>query len=263
MDFAILGYSIPAFVIWKVISVAIILGLGFPLVRLVTRLTEKTLSAYGTPHVQLLVGKIVYYLGVLLITITFLNEFGFNLTALLGAAGIFGVAIGFAARTSMSNLISGLFLLSEKFLSIGDTISFGGVTGKIESMDLFSVKVRTPAGTLVRMANEQLIKNDLVNITFYPTQRIEVAIGIPADVPLDRVLQIIMAVVNEHDTIAVDPKPYLILNSLSTHAQHVTLRAWTEYKHFVALKTILAEQLYNRLKQEGIEVIFVSPVHNL
>jgi small-conductance mechanosensitive channel len=168
------------------------------------------------------------------------------------------VAIGFAAQTSMSNLISGLFLLSENFLSIGDTISAGSVYGEIESIDLFSVKVRTNDGMLVRIPNEQLIKNDLVNVTFYPSRRVEIAIGVPANESLDRLISMVNNVIAQNKFVISNPSPVIVINSLSSNAQHITLRVWSEHKNILTMKTTLVEQLNDHLISEGIKTLFVS-----
>ena len=79
----------------------------------------------------ILVGFGFVALPLLLAVIWALRELGFQLSALLGAAGLFTVAIGFAAKTSISNLISGLFLIGERPFMIGDFIKVGEHIGEV------------------------------------------------------------------------------------------------------------------------------------
>ena len=76
-----------------------------------------------------------------------------------GTAGIAGIAIGFASQTSVSNIISGIFLISERPFSVGDQIQVGTTKGIILSIDLLSVKLRTFENQLIRIPNESLIKS--------------------------------------------------------------------------------------------------------
>lgn len=115
-------------------------------------------------HIALLIYNIVFYGSLGLIIVSILQDLG--LTSLLGAASIVGIATGFAAQTGLSNIISGIFLLVEDIFEINDTIMFGDkITGTVESIDLFSVKLRTPDGKLVRIPNEALLKNPVTNLS--------------------------------------------------------------------------------------------------
>ncbi|MDZ7816437.1 MAG: mechanosensitive ion channel [Planctomycetota bacterium] len=104
----------------------------------------------------------------------FLDELGYKLTALLGAAGIAGIAIGFAAQTSLSNIISGFFLLSERPFAQGDLVQCGSDTGFVLSVSLLSVKMRTFDNKLIRIPNENLIKKEVYNLTKFPIRRVNV-----------------------------------------------------------------------------------------
>lgn len=114
-----------------IIRVILILVVGIPLVRLIVPLLRKREPKNRlSPQSEQLVVRSVYYVAILILFITLLNEFGFRLSAILGAAGIFGVAIGFASQTSFSNIISGIFLISEKPFKVGDVVQVSSNIGK-------------------------------------------------------------------------------------------------------------------------------------
>jgi len=94
-----------------------------------------------------------------------LREWGFELNVLLGATGIATVALGFASQTVISNLVSGLFLLSEDVFQIGDIISIGGVQGEVISINSFSLTVKQADKTVVRIPNDMLLKNPVINLS--------------------------------------------------------------------------------------------------
>jgi small-conductance mechanosensitive channel len=251
------GFAITYAFIWKAIRIVLYVVIGFPLLTLVTRAAMRALGNYGTQHVRMLLSKVIYYSGFLLLLISVLNELGFQLSALLGAAGIFGVAIGFASQTSMSNLISGLFLISEGFLSVGDLIECSGVHGVVETIDLFSVKIRTFDDNLVRIPNERLIKNDLTNITYYPYRRAEIGIAVAATTTLEQLKSVLDHVVEVNELAVKNPAPDVIFKSISSSALHVTLRVWTPNKTFLALKQSLLPEIREQLIKKDIKPLYV------
>jgi small-conductance mechanosensitive channel len=87
----------------------------------------------------MLAKRLSFYVIVSLVVVSVLGQLGFNLSVLLGAAGILTVAIGFAAQTTASNLINGLFLMAEKPFVVGDWIKVDDVYGVVLSIDLLAV----------------------------------------------------------------------------------------------------------------------------
>ena len=109
----------------------------------------------------------IKYFFYVVVVLYILSTFGVNLKAIWGAAGIAGVAIGFAAQTSMSNPISGLFLLTEGAIHIGDVIIIDGVTGIVDEVKLLSVRMHTFDNQMVRIPNSTIINNNLTNNSYH------------------------------------------------------------------------------------------------
>ncbi|MFW6286950.1 MAG: mechanosensitive ion channel domain-containing protein, partial [Candidatus Sumerlaeota bacterium] len=112
--------------------------IGFPLVFFLSRLTGRIKSKSLSPQNRLLLQKGVLYGGIAILIVMILQQLEYKLTALLGAAGIVGIAVGFAAQAGLSNVISGLFLIVEKPFVVGDIISMGQTFGTVVEIDLLS-----------------------------------------------------------------------------------------------------------------------------
>ncbi|MCJ7673797.1 MAG: mechanosensitive ion channel, partial [Sedimentisphaerales bacterium] len=151
-----------------VIRIILLVAVGFPLLLFVSSLAGRAAKKRFTAQTSMLIRKAIFYFGSILIIMTVLYQMEFKLTAILGAAGIAGIAIGFASQTSISNIISGLFLISEKPFAVGDLIQIGDTKGIILSIDLLSVKLRTFDNQYIRIPNETLIKNQVTNVTRFP-----------------------------------------------------------------------------------------------
>ena len=108
--------------------------------------------------------------------LTVLSIFDIDLTALLGAAGIAGLTIGVASKNSVGNIISGIFLISEKSFQVGDVVKIKDKTGIVYSIDLLSIKLRTFDNLYVRIPNENIINSDVTTVTRFPIRRMDINI---------------------------------------------------------------------------------------
>jgi small-conductance mechanosensitive channel len=97
--------------------------------------------------------KLIRYLGVAFVIVVALN-----LGAILGAAGVAGIAIGFAAQTSLSNIISGFFLIGERPFELGDVIEIDGISGTVDTIDLLSLTLRTFDNRSVRIPTKPSLR---------------------------------------------------------------------------------------------------------
>ncbi len=175
----------------QILRVSATVILGYVVIRLVAALTQRYIMRKSTPQRQMIARKAITYLGFFLVLMAVLGELGVKLTALLGAAGIVAVAVGFASQTSVSNIISGLFLISEKPFAIGDVIKIGGTTGIIQSIDLLSIKIRTFDNMFVRIPNEKILTSEVTNITRFPIRRMDIMLQVSYEADLDRVRQVL------------------------------------------------------------------------
>jgi small-conductance mechanosensitive channel len=235
------------------IRVFLILLIGIPLIRLIRSLTRKLVKDRLSAQSELLLVRSVYYSGLLIILITLLNEFGFKLSALLGAAGVFGIAIGFASQTSFANIISGVFLISEKPFMIGDWVQIGSTTGMVDSIDLLSIKLKTSDNRFVRVPNETMIKTEVINITRFPVRRANISISISYNEDLKRVRQALMEVAESEPLALKEPAPVFLTESFADYGINLVFGVWGNKDDVVDLRTALMMAISEKFKKENIE----------
>jgi len=102
------------------------------------------------------------YLLTFIVLVAVLYELGVNISALLGVAGVIGVAVGFASRASFANIISGLFLMLERPFELGDSIVFNAFEGEVTAVNLFAIILKSNDGNIIRIPHEQLIKGTVI-----------------------------------------------------------------------------------------------------
>ncbi len=205
-----------------VVILVVGLGGGRLLAALVGRLLTRRFSAQQV----MITRRFVFYAVLGVTNLALLENFGVELSVLLGAAGILTVALGFASQTSASNLISGLFLLGERPFVVGDVIQVGQRVGEVLSVDMLSVKLRTFDNLFVRVPNETLIKSEIVNITRNPIRRIDIDLRIAYDEDLDRVRELLHEIVAREPDILEEPEPTIWVDALGESAIQVRFLIW-------------------------------------
>jgi small-conductance mechanosensitive channel len=238
------------------LRVLVILAIGFPLIFFLSRLFGGFMRKRFGPHFAQLGRKFVFYLGFVLLVSTVLLQFGVKIGAVLGAAGILTVAIGFAAQTSLSNLISGVFILGEKAFEVGDLVRVGGTLGVIDSIDLMSVKLRTLDNLYVRVPHEEIIKNQFTNVTKFPIRRMDVTVGVAYKENLERVIRVLKEVADKNPFCLDEPAPIVVVKDFMTSSIDLMLGMWFEKTNYLNLRNSVLHEVHERFKAEGIEIPF-------
>ncbi|MFB3896952.1 MAG: mechanosensitive ion channel family protein [bacterium] len=137
-----------------------------------------------------------------------------RITSLLAGLGILGIAIGFAAKDTLANLIAGLSIFWDKPFEIGDMVTIDGTTGKVDRISLRATRLITAENFLVSIPNQNVINNKVTNLTRLKTQRVSVSIPISIQDNFDQLRENIMHMVaglQQDARILTEPAPQLII----------------------------------------------------
>ena len=238
------------------IKAALLMLTGWALANLARRLFVRASANRFSPHTQVMYSRVIYYALLTLFAITTIDQLGFDVSVLLGAAGVLSVAIGFASQTSASNLISGLFLLGERPFQIGDILRVGSDTGEVISIDLLSVKLRTFDNLFVRIPNEALIKTTVVNLTRFPIRRIDLVIGVAYKEDLRQVRELLLEMASDELRVLEEPQPYFIVTNFGASSVDLQLSVWTRRELYREVKSDLMMQVKALFDSHGIEIPF-------
>lgn len=252
---AIIAFFTPE-ILSKIVSVVVGL-LIFTLVYLVIKgMAKKFALKKLKPQTSMIVMKVIRYTFYVLVVIYVLGIFNINLSALFGAAGIAGVAIGFASQTSMSNIISGFFVLTDHALKVGDFITVDEVSGTVDSVDMLSVKVKTPDGKMVRIPNETIINTKLQNVSSYPTRRFDVVVSVAYETDLRKALEILKTVPGKCPQVLADPEPVIFCTSFGASGIDITLGVWLNNSDLVAVRNQVFVAIKETFDEAGISIPF-------
>lgn len=236
------------------VGLSLILGLLFVglIVQIVKKLAHKRMDSRSGG----LIVKVTQYLGLAFIAINTLDAANVNLSALLGAAGIVGIAIGFAAQTSVSNFISGFFIISEKTFAQDDVIKVDGTTGIVYSIDALSVKLRTFDNQLIRIPNETLIKANVSNITRFPVRRLNLNIVVTYDSDIERVRDIVLDEVDHNPNALKNPEPVFMVSKLGDNGIELFFGVWFATNEWFDGNNDVYIAVKKRLDAEGVEFAY-------
>jgi len=228
--------------------------IGLVVINIIRLLLSAMLKKRLQAQTLMVLQKGVLYSGLVLLGIPLLRSLGLDLSALLGAAGIAGIALGFASQTSVSNVISGFFLISEKPFAVGDLIQVGEVSGIVLSIDLLSVKIRTFDNRYIRFPNEKLLNTPLTNVTHFPIRRLDIPLRLEYRENLDRVKNVLEDVASNNAFALDEPAPLVILNGFGEYSLDVLFTLWFAKEDFVALKNSIFPEIRARFDAEGIRI---------
>jgi small-conductance mechanosensitive channel len=239
-----------------VLRITLILVLFFITQRFLPVIVKKLLPDSLSAHTRSLTIKSFGYGLTGLFLVIILDQFGLNLTAVLGTAGVLGVAIGFASQSSLSNIICGLFLLSEKPFGVGDVIAVGSVSGVVHSFDLISVKVRTFDNKLIRIPNESIFKQEVTNVTRFPLRRMNFKVGVAYKEDIRRVTEILKTVIRANPYCLDDPEPLLFMDEFGSSSMDFVIGVWFFNENYMKVKKSLLVEIKEAFDREHIEIPF-------
>jgi small-conductance mechanosensitive channel len=238
----------------KSIRIAFIVFGGLFLLHIALRLLRRIKSDFISDHVRFLALRGAWYFGLSFIIINVLTELGFHVTALIGAAGIVAAALGYASKTSLSNIISGLFLLTEHSFGVGEIISVSGVTGTVVGVGLLSIKLRQDDGTFVRIPHENMIKSTLINMSHFEVRRFDFHVTVGYKENLDKVFGLIRDAIRANGFVLHGKTPLIKVDSLTSSGVSVFVGVWATKESYTNLSRTMLADVKNTLQQGGIDL---------
>lgn len=244
------GYAVP------ILRFLLIALLGFWAAAAAARIARTFLGRRLTPQGAMLASKGVRYGILVVLGLTLLSMLGVRLGAILGAAGVLGIAIGFAAQTSLSNLISGLFLVVERPFQVGDVLQVNDLMGTVYGIDLLAINLRTFDNRFVRIPNESLIKNSFINITRFQIRRLDIDIGVAYKEDIEYVSKVLAEVADQNPYCLDEPAPVIIFKGFGDSSLDFMLGVWFEKTDLLTLRNSIMRSIKRRFDEEGIEIPF-------
>jgi len=220
-------------------------------VEVLPRLNLKT----GVPFA---VSTLTRYLLVTIGVVLAMAAMGLDLTKASLLTGAVGVGIGFGLQGIVNNFLSGLILLVERPINVGDTVQTQDIWGEVKRIGVRSSTVRTFQGAEVIVPNADLISNEVTNWTLSDSRRrLEIDVGVAYGSDPERIVRLLEAAAQEVKVVLGNPPAKAWFSGFGDSSLNFRLHAWIDnYDNGIPAQSALRVEILKKLNQNGIEIPF-------
>jgi small-conductance mechanosensitive channel len=182
---------------------------------------------------------------------------GFDISKVTIIIGALGVGVGFGLQTVVNNFVSGLILLFERPIRVGDTLDLGNTGGVVENIGMRASIVSTWDGAEIIVPNANLISQDVTNWTLKnERRRMVIPVGVAYGTDPEKAAQLIVDAANDHQNVDAKPEPTCLFVGFGDSSLDFQLRAWTSVSAFMGVASDLRFAIVRKLAEAGIEIPF-------
>ena len=227
------------------------------LLKLLKKIIYRTLSNDAKIKFRSIFSFINYFIYIVVILFTFQN-IGINVTAIFAASAALLVGVGLALQTFIQDIISGIFILVDQSVHVGDIIEVEGQVGKVENIKLRTTRAVTRENKVLIIPNHKFLISTLFNWTENGVITKEsVAVGVSYQTDIDQVTQILLDLAGQNKKILENPKPFVIFEDFGDNALNFQLFfALKSSFESNIVKSELRYSIFRAFKKEKIEIPF-------
>ncbi|PRQ04301.1 Small-conductance mechanosensitive channel [Enhygromyxa salina] len=206
---------------------------------------------------QSFIQTVIRYLILTIGVVTALAQLGVDTASLLTSLGVVGLTIGFAARDTLSNVISGLFIFWDRPFVISDLVEIDGKYGRVQNITMRSTRVVTVDGRMLAIPNSQIVNSVVASYTNFPNLRLDVPFTISVTEDIARAREIAIGVIADDARFLADPAPLVAVTELNDYNVTMELRVWLDdERSHVTMRFELRERLFEALRSAEVEMPF-------
>jgi small-conductance mechanosensitive channel len=246
--------------VFDLVTAGVILIIAAVIAKVVSLYLRRLLKErIAKQHLEI-IAKVVSYSIIVIALLTALPMLGLRLSGLLVAGGIIGLAVGFASQSIIGNLISGLFLMVERPIKIGNGVDIDGIVGIVEDIRIMSTTLRMYDGLYVRLPNQKVFTSRITNFSANVARRFQYLVGIRYSDDADKASSIIKSLIDKHPLALKNPEPQVFVDNLGDNAVNLIVRIWSPATEWYGVKMELLWRIKQALEKEGIEIAFPQQV---
>jgi small-conductance mechanosensitive channel len=246
----------------SLVTALLVLLVGVPVARLVARiLTGRVYPRIGlTPGAAAAFGTLSRYALLVMVLIFALWFSGIPLTIFTIAGGALAIGVGFGSQNILNNVISGLILLAERPIKVGDLVEVDGTHGEVELIGLRSTRIRTFDNIHIIVPNATFLESNVVNWTLSDQRiRVTLTVGVVYGSPTRRVEELIRQAMGEHPQVLPDPKPLVFFADFGDSALIFEALFWIIVRRFQDRRRVLSDlrfRIDEMFREEEIVIAF-------
>ncbi len=250
------GISIVSFVYFIVV-----IGLSVILSRLLVRFLKR--NVYSQSEIergaQYTLSRLVRYIIVTVGFLIALQMIGFDLSVLAVFGGLFGVGIGFGLQNIFSNFASGIILMIERPIQVGDTVELDGILGKVEEIRFRVAVVNTFDNESIIVPNSHLVSEEVTNWSYGgdSSLRLRIPIGVDYGTDIQTVEEILLEIADEEEKVMQNPEPQVFFKEHADSSLNFELRVWIPSpQERIQVRDNIRREIDRRFNEAGIGIPF-------
>lgn len=239
----------------KVLAAIVIIAVGLILTRVLTKLMKKALSKSHlepTSHKFLL--TLARYSLYILVFIIALSTLGVDMTSLITVLGVGGLAVSLAVKDSLANLAGGFIVLFTKPFKVGDFVEFDGISGTVNTINIFQTKLLTFDNKAIFIPNGQVSAAKITNYSAEENRLLALPFSISYDENINRAKAVIQTVLDQNEMVLTEPAPAIRVTEYSSSCVNLSIRVWVKTEQYWDANFALMEEIKSALDKNGISI---------
>jgi len=246
--------------------IILVSSLSYSILKQLIPYLEKKFAAKTDTHVDDVILRLLEkFSGAIIFTtagILALDVLGLNIMPFIAGAGVVGIAIGFAAKDTLSNWIAGILLIVDRPFEVGDRIEVwsapanSATWGDVLDIGLRATKIQTTDNIVIVIPNNELMKRDIINYTSITKHiRVRIPIGIAYDADVNKAKEAIIKIGLELDWVMQEPPPKVVVKSFGDSAVNLEARIWiSDPRRRIDTISHITDRVKEVFQAEGIEI---------
>ena len=196
---------------------------------------------------------VVLYIALIIVLV---SSLGFSTAGIIAAFSAVALAVALALKDSLASLANGVIIIFTKPFKKGDYVEINGMDGLVQDIRLFNTKILTYSNEEIIVPNSEVLGSKLINYSTMPLRRVVLAVPVPYASDIGEVRKIMLDCASAHPCVVSSPAPSVVLDAFGSSALKLSVRVWTLNEKYWTVNNELKENLFNALREHGIEIPF-------
>ena len=240
----------------QIVYAILVLIIGLILIKIINKIVQKALGKTKMERItQGFIRSIVKVLLYAVLIFAVLQMFGIPITGLVTVLATAGAAIALSLKDSLSNVASGMILISNKIIKQGDYVKIDGEEGTVSNVRIMFTQIITTDNKTVTFPNSLITTNDIVNYSTQGSRCLEMEFDVAYETDIDLAKKVILDVCHSNGKIKLDPAPAVNLKYFKDSNITLFLQCWTSAPYWEIYYYIM-EHVYNEFKRNNISIAY-------
>ena len=241
----------------KILAALVIFIIGRWVAKLITKTIKKVMVSRKVDQTLVsFVYSLTYYGLLTFVVLASISQLGVQTTSFIAVVGAAGLAIGLALQGSLSNFAAGVLVIIFRPFKVGDYIEAAGVSGVVESFQIFTTQIKTPDNKTIIVPNSKVTDGNITNYSTKETRRVDLVMGIGYGDDIDQARALINEVLAGDERVLKDPAPQVAVLELADSSVNFVVRPWVKTEDYWGVYFDMTERIKKRFDEAGITIPF-------